>query len=517
MKARTLSIAIAMTGLLSVTSQAEQPTSAQAGLCGIENPGAYIRTSLSSTPSYFFGMFANKNLISYRGETSNWIMDLDTGKEFAIPGNEDPVPMPDEKIMSTPRSMRFYSIEDYQNGKKPEPLLNDSELSGVYQSIGTLSSSSSAKPVYRMITDDNIVSYRDYDVSYDNKGAPSIAEDGKVHVICKGLDLKTPKLSKDGQTLAALDAGANPPTMKIYQIRSDDSCKQVDDLGFQTGKVDFSYDGRKIVFHSGTNSMGSRGSYKEHPEKGDRLNVYEMTIGDHQIRQLTFNGDNKNSYYPIYRKNGDVAYIDQTINKDQSEHFDIVVAHTNDVDGVPLQSYLDSRTPNQCHDSNVDPAVLLGRTWLELCSKLKDTSDEQALMRLGALDTKGCHELVAQTWSRIEPEAKHLGVTREALSAACPQSKNFPTLKKIGPESTIRAAQNAQQVFARKCAICHGDSIPFGSPAKMKSTPSSNSGKSFLEEAVRRLKSNDPSVHMPKGSTLSQHDYDLMMDYLGAR
>ena len=126
---------------------------AQANFCDGKNPGTVVWHSLPSYPSYFFALFPKKRWASYRGENSNWILDLETGKQTPVPGNEDPVPMPDEKTMSTPRSMRFYSIEDYLKGNSTKPIFEDQNLAGVYQSIATLESMQDSHSVVRVLTD----------------------------------------------------------------------------------------------------------------------------------------------------------------------------------------------------------------------------------------------------------------------------------------------------------------------------------------------------------------------------
>ena len=125
---------------------------------------------------------------------------------------------------------------------------------------------------------------------------------------CPNIEVSLPMLSKNGQLFAAVDSETRH--MKIYKIDKDYKCHFEFSLEMPTGKVDFSYDNRYIIFHvSPINPQDVAHVLREQ----DLKNEVDIMIYDMEKRAFEWVTDcqNANCYYPSFLPNGDIVYIKQ--------------------------------------------------------------------------------------------------------------------------------------------------------------------------------------------------------------
>lgn len=155
--------------------------------------------------------------------------------------------------------LAFYSSDDVneaiQNGKSAKnikPAFIDEKFHGSYQSLGVLSSNENIT-TYRAVNDGN---WADYE--RNNKSGKIERVRGESATPCAGergraegseISHQLPMLSKDGRYL-----GVYIPERRssvVYEINRDDpsKCKEVVNIGFPAGKIDFAPDNSKITFH----------------------------------------------------------------------------------------------------------------------------------------------------------------------------------------------------------------------------------------------------------------------------
>lgn len=297
---------------------AQQPSQIK---CPRAEPTIIHEYKISSQPSYFFRTFPEQNKVSYATSgLVNKIRDLDSGKEITIPGKYDPVPLWNEEFVTVPiersdgsEAMTFYKMTDLvSEGPRAKPVLTDASLSGVYQSVG-LQTSDEGSDTYTVLTDDNGATVRNYQIG-KTAAAPSITAVGKPVTLCGDRDIKLPMISKDGKELAALDMKSQKTV--IFSVDPvTGACKEVLNLGIRTGKVDFSFDGRYLVFHTSKQQGNISDRYFETPDSNWALQVQILDRKTNERWAITTDGK-RNSYYPVFRKDGHIVFLRN--NKDGS-------------------------------------------------------------------------------------------------------------------------------------------------------------------------------------------------------
>lgn len=294
------------------------------------------------------------------------LFDLQTGNVKKITSEVDPFPSPDEKVyvQTNGKELLFRSVEDaLKNGKGAKVLYADKELKGVYNSVGLLAKNET-ESIYRVITGYSFM--RDYKISFDKSGRPKkvipvqknrikLCED-ELKSIGRDWMISQPILSKDGQEVALSNQKTHSTV--IYKIDGETGkCTLVDDLKIGTGKVNFSFNGKKIAFAS--HGMGAGPS---------RLYVYDR---DSKKLQGVIPGV-QNSHYAAFLPNGDLVF------QDNEKVFVVDSARLN---GAVFQN------PEQCGFSY--------RTQIELKRKLQSI-----------------YEIVCKK-NISEPEFKHLPLSHE--------------------------------------------------------------------------------------------------------
>ncbi len=484
----------------------------------------------SHIPNYFFRPFPNSDHVSYASASRNYILDLEKGAEVEMPGPYDPVPTPDQMLMTIPpdEGLTFYSVEDLQKGKR-EPLLVDKQLQGVYQSIGTVQSGSGEK-TFRIITDQDGLSFRDYHVKEgENGGKPVITPQGdKPTVLCQGMRLSLPMISKDGRQIAALDVDAG--VTKIYDIDpANGSCKEVMNLGIPTGKVDFNFNGDEITFHV-LNNSASGDSYFSVPSDAMVANVFVYKRSTGEITRIT-NNTSSNSVFPAFRRDGKIVYLNHPQRDGQaSGKSSFVVADPERANRRPFELVGTPSCSPSVQGKGYGSVVALGALWAQLCSKFgKEISDSAAAMIPLGMKPEQCRKLIENKWEALKEDiAKNAELTKsgrvkkdilddlteEDLMAACPK-KSFDS---VGPGDTGGGGNNGAPPSStapvpRVCFECHSDDIPFGDWGRLM-TEKASSGAWFRDEILDRLNRTGPGK-MPKGNhPLSKQEKAAFEQYL---
>jgi mono/diheme cytochrome c family protein len=149
------------------------------------------------------------------------------------------------------------------------------------------------------------------------------------------------------------------------------------------------------------------------------------------------------------------------------------------------------------------------------------------------MNPDGCRKLAQSAWndwkSKIESDQlpASMGKTSSALKelslsdvlAACPKqgaAVGQPVVIGSAMASSY-APKSAKEVFARKCTMCHGNTLPFDDPKQLASKDSMyKPGAKVRQEILRRINSPDDNVRMPKGGQLNPTEIQLLEAFFAA-
>lgn len=381
---------------------------APAGLCELYEPKPKTVTWLNESPSYFAKIAPDGNLAYFIGSGNRMIfMGEDDGQRLfkAIPGDIDPVPCPDGKVVTTP-GLNFFEVGALKrDGIRAQAFHSDGSHSGVYQSCAVIASSGNTT-TYRMITDESgSVNFRDYKVTF-GAGAPTVEEIGTVASLCPGLNLKTLIISKTGKYVSGYVPETG--TTQIYSAEPG-ACKLMADLGFPTGKLEFSYDDSRVVFHmdvfgsqagdyfSGVDSQVSKEILTLDLERsGERLAV-------RNLRKLSASrAKGSGSYYPSFTKQGLVGFVHDDFDFYSYRVMDPRSLPAFNLTVPPPEGWPGGSPPPEVPadwEKRLHAAAVVGSLWSQSCSAYDD--------ELGAVDAASlvmslgkapCERMVAEQW-----------------------------------------------------------------------------------------------------------------------
>ncbi len=487
-------------------------------MCRIDDPSRVKSVDTTQRPNYFFRPFPFSNRGSYASSNGspnrNIIVDYDTGGEVRMPGEYDPVPTPDELYMTVPSDDRkvvegkgfsFYTMDEVlkTSGEK-KPFFVDKDMWGYYQSIGVLNKGFN-KRTYRVITDREGLSYRDYELTsgtgkidvkpLDQPGKPG------PQPLCPGKELSLPMLSKDGSLLAALDVKAG--VTKIYEVDPVKGiCRETLNLGMFTSKVDFSFDNNRLTFHK-FNNEEKGDDYVAVPGNDKVANVYVYDIPSRKLSRIT-NNTNSNAFYPAFRADGKIVYIEHP--KDaptSSEKSKLVVADPDKARQQPFDFF----TPG--NEKKLDGLAAIGSLWMQLCSPFGEKASlESAALASLNLDPAQCKRMAEKYWDSFKDDVKKAlkrdsvaAFTPRSLSEACPKPEGrLPS----GGSAPPPGSDSGERRVPQSCRFCHRN-VDWDHLAALRSARTATpglEGRSFAEEALRRinLPQSDPR-HMPRSAT----------------
>ncbi len=336
------------------------------------------RVPISGVPGYYFKPLSGGKWVAYTKRPfmisteskndlfttplmRNHLLNLETGESIAIEGQVDPVPTPDEKILSFPYFLgdyanpkfaehQFFSIPDLirKSSKELSLILTDRKMPGTYQSFGQFVEN--GKTIYRIVSETVFERFtlesltrqdsprkesffiQEYELSEfpgEVGTADTVGTLGKygpvgtvskpllrprfpaAQTLCPGKSFSLPMISKTGQ----LFAGVDPYTReaKVVSLENHLLCRDVVNLGIPTGKVDFSYDDRMLTFHvSWTRSSEVNETYLNVPKERHNMDVMTFDMVSKELRRATIcRRKNANCYYPAFTKNGNIVYLEQ--------------------------------------------------------------------------------------------------------------------------------------------------------------------------------------------------------------
>ncbi len=281
--------------------------------------GRTVKTlPVQGVPSYFFKVSAGGEHLSYNLNNTNYLMKTADARTTAIPGPFDPVFNVDGTSMILPiqggaRNIYYglYSVDDlWRSGISTAPRLTDTEMHGVYQSVGELRRQGDRR-WYRVIAETATQHpIREYEW---NARTGAFAAAGEIKFACPNYRIKLPMISKDGREIGGIDLATR--TSAIFRINDDGGCTKVLDIGLRTGKMNFSHDGTKVLFH--VFSDGNDG-YVDRPSAGYTADVYLLDRATGRMQKVVANTA-ANALYPDFTRDGNVVYAHYPHNSEQVE------------------------------------------------------------------------------------------------------------------------------------------------------------------------------------------------------
>lgn len=542
--------------------------------CTIENPGLINQVEVNIKPNFFFRYLTGKRLALFSSsEKQNYMINLDTRKLYKTPGNHDPVPFWGEDIVTVPRpvafggggnAMQFYRIDDVLKGNSnPMPLLVDTELKGVYQSVGQIGPMEKNSYINRVLTDYKGISYRDYRVEKQNNQVIRVTALGPIKG-CRNVDIKTPMISKNGTEVAGFDTKEG--VTKIWKLdRSPHmNCSVIEKLPYSTGKVDFSFDGRYLAFHmnssiekySGTGRrLFGRSRYDSRPAASKNTNIFVYDRITKELKQLTFNVHN-NSYFPVWGKEGKVVFI--TYSGSGNMAFTESLPENSTAGQNNKNEICSSQSHEVCKDSSsylkYVSTSMIGTIWIKLCTPVKLVNPQMALQVAKNIGQSKCKKMAQDLWwgeniddlnhqmaeahyedSKMKKIPKSLRranrdtlyevlekMSLENLLKACQYSKNDALIETPGPSIAPLEISKGAGLLVTKCMSCHSN-LELTNLQKLKSTKAHTTKNleghevNWAQAALIRINGQGGYTKMPMGESLSKNDLNEISNFLNGQ
>jgi hypothetical protein len=256
---------------------------------------------------FFFKPVAATDYVSYTSDNAAYLFNLATRREQRIPGNVDPVPTPDGRMLTRP-GLTLYPMSFLIAGDTT-PSFIDRELPDEYQTASILKQSKDATR-YRVVTGWRMgVRYRDYDVTFDRDGRLiAVKAIGAPFVPCADRVFSLPISAKGSKEIGVFDTQSR--TNRIIDVGDDGRCTDVLDLGFASGKLAFSYDGSAIAFATSRVNTDADGEFLK-PEENFYKDAFVLFRKTGRIVSLTANRPLSSMTFPEFLPDGRVMILDQ--------------------------------------------------------------------------------------------------------------------------------------------------------------------------------------------------------------
>jgi hypothetical protein len=289
----------------------------------------------------------------------------------------------------------------------------DIYIDGAYQSIAPLKSDDGDKK-YRMVIDrlEHESEMSGGETTMTTTTAPMIMDFKRTKNgieklsefknPCSAERLQIPFISKSGTMLAARNLNTN--TTQIFDI-SDGKCELKHDLGFATGKADFSYDDKKVTFHLAAKPMQDGSGWVQNLGNDNSSNVFTYDLETKKVNQVTHN-QNTNSYYPAFLPDGTIMHID-------SEDGGEVHKSKYSVGLSKDESEEASKLKPVCADSAPDilnARFAIGELLYGICTDLstlkskEDIDTSYFVLKAGEVSPAECRNMVDKYWSKKSQE-----------------------------------------------------------------------------------------------------------------
>ncbi len=491
------------------------PAHAVGPYCALASSEFETIANVTTAPQYFAKAHSNGEYVFYIANEGNHRLALKDSNELTrdieIPGTIDPVPSPDGKILTLPGT-HFYLVEDVlAKGKAALPFYSDTTNAGVYQSVALVKIGDDPNiRTYRVVVDGTTnpkANYRDYTVNFNNT-PPTVTAPLPVQAHCPNRELQTLFVSKTGKFLTGYDVATT--TTKIFDmtdLTSAKRCREVLDLGYGTGKVEFNLgtihppeifnfedSDKKIAFH--LDYFGSDvGSYFSGVQSDRSKDVYTMDIIEPSSRDRRPDWKLKTSnlrrlfsemtlgnggYYPSWTFDGKVVMI-----FDEGDAYSFRIADPER--SKPYEFYLPPPAPSfeqAWADTASQPpqwvqrfhrAAAIGALWANEC--LVDKEQLAELTGVGAvsfflgLSRENCTQMVRSRWDALKNQVTNSEIWGQDprfnaqmlheysvsdLQVACEKIQDrlsFPPPVVIGQPSANHLTKD--QMMHHYCMGCH--------------------------------------------------------------
>jgi hypothetical protein len=391
--------------------------------------------------SYFMRPSA-KRTVGFATTNGNRLLNLNDGKTIDVAGTVDPVPTPDGDLIAVPVEVPIsrnggqgfeYRMHFYRESApgKLELRYIDRSVSQTYQSLGVLKKSPS-ETSYRMIYQGGKSEIYARDYTYDRR-THELKPGPEPALLCKNgpKDIALPMLSKDGREFSYYDNNARKTY--IYEVSGlGGECRKKDEIRAALGKIDFSPDGKRMVFHA--DGFSDEAYQFEHPLPSFGLGIY---LYDRQTKRTTplHVSRTEDTYYPNFLNNDEIAFVSANRggNPDERKFF-INVASLKGVGKGCVGCFSNEKL--------IRRASVIGHFYGQICRGQEEFVKGGALMTFTSLNADRCHELVRGLsegqlleFARknfTEQEVAEMG-TKDSFLKACEALKGTPPPARTEP------------------------------------------------------------------------------------
>lgn len=399
----------------------------------------------------FFMRASQLRTLGFATSVGNRILHLKTGKFAEIEGEVDPVPSPDGEIVAVPVQVEVerdgskgweYQMKFYREVSpgKFAVIHVDKEASFTYQSLGTLAKSRD-RATYRMLYQGelNQIFIRDYD--YDLK-THEMKPKNERRVACAHVpqQVSLPMISSSGREFSYYDN----KTLKtyVYEIGEKGECRKKEEFAATLGKMDFSPDGKRLVFHA--DAFSDQTFQFAHPLPEFGLGLYLYDRGAKRVTPLHV-ARSEDAYYPVFLNNEEIAFVSSRRGDKYDDRTFFI--NTASLKGV-------GRGCRKCFsDDNLRRlGSVVGHMYGEACLGQKEYQAGGALMTFMSLNPDRCRELVRgtaeekfQTFVRqnFTPAEALTMMKRDLFAQACDALAGNPKPGKSSPLDAPAGAEKA--------------------------------------------------------------------------
>ena len=446
-------------------------------LCEIETEGKFIPFRENNIPSgSYMRVHPSGDFVFHSGQNVPIIDLREKDDQGNIKPKVIPTPMFAEaypiegswKFITSPlhkEGMKFFLFDDLlQKGKNATPPMvkmdgveqafQDKEFNNYYQSAAELAGGTAKQVTYRVAIYDTM-KFREYKVNFEN-GTPTTVTRGPINKICKNLSLtrsSTPIFSKDGTEIALNTRYANQSqsnTTKIFKLDSNGDCEQVDDLGFSTGKVNFSYPepGKKgKVAFIGSGNIQSATGVRPSTAYYNIISTYDRDTKVVQPVSVPYGKRNYQGMYPGFTKDGRIIFYESFSQGGNKNTYGLRIAQPKNRN-IIVREYPTDEILAACFGgalANYQESIEnLGKFWAQICKNGGDnwmTPDDLSLIAL-SLDKNKCVQIVEKKFKEKNPSSS---LTKEFLLSACQfEKKYFIATGKPSEETRVYEARKQQ-------------------------------------------------------------------------
>lgn len=225
-------------------------------------------------------------------------------------------------------------------------------------------------------------------------------------------NVSMPMLDKTGKNLSYYDYGKNSTV--VYEIQDfGKKCRLTDELPAMAGKVDFSPDGKKLLFHADVSSGDSSQFSQPIPQYNLGVFLYDRTTKT--MVPLHVKAD-EDSYYPVFLNDNELAFVGST-REAEKKTFHLNVAKLDGRGGCKA-----------CVETARARArtALIGNLYARRCAGKTNFEERPGIVNFLTLTAERCRRLLAETKDLAEFTAKNyskekveiLGLSSD-LATAC--------------------------------------------------------------------------------------------------